>query len=292
MGLNGAKLVPSSITSVVSGLELTIASTSTTRVCNDCSVKLLPWVFSNEFRIERALLICRSHTPPILLACGGFLFHTIQSPPFSSKKLPIFLWSIFWKTRISSADSPIKFGPLSDLTNLTIPLLPKKRLKIKMKESVLEERTTSICISLLQRQVYKAPHFLTSFQTCFSTNGPKISTPQYVNGGSIQILSFGKSAIFCCWSCPLNCLHLAHFPIIDRTNELQLMIQNPEDLTWSMVIPLPACATLSWHHRIIDAVVLQDFGNKIGCWISSGISHFPYLPQLSVYHYAPIMDLI
>ena len=35
MGLNGAKLVASFITSVVSGLELTIASTSTTRVCND-----------------------------------------------------------------------------------------------------------------------------------------------------------------------------------------------------------------------------------------------------------------
>ena len=41
-GLNGAKLVVSFITSVVNGLELTIASTSTIRVCNDYSVKLLP----------------------------------------------------------------------------------------------------------------------------------------------------------------------------------------------------------------------------------------------------------
>ena len=42
MGLNGVKLVASFITSVVSGFELRIASTSATRVCNDSSVKLLP----------------------------------------------------------------------------------------------------------------------------------------------------------------------------------------------------------------------------------------------------------
>ena len=52
MGLNRATLVTSFITSVVSGLVLIIASTSTTRVYNDSSVKLLPLVFSNGFRIE------------------------------------------------------------------------------------------------------------------------------------------------------------------------------------------------------------------------------------------------
>ena len=54
MGLNGGKLVTSFITSVVSGLELTITSTSTTRVCSASSGKLLPWIFSNEFSIEQA----------------------------------------------------------------------------------------------------------------------------------------------------------------------------------------------------------------------------------------------
>ena len=83
---NGAKLVASFIISVVSGLELAIASTSRTRVCNDSSVKLLPWIFSSEFRLERALLICYSQTPSILPAWGRFFFHRIQSPPFSSKK--------------------------------------------------------------------------------------------------------------------------------------------------------------------------------------------------------------
>ena len=52
--------------------------TSATRVYHDSSVKLLPWFFNNEFRIEQALLICRSQTLPTLLASGGFLFHTIQ----------------------------------------------------------------------------------------------------------------------------------------------------------------------------------------------------------------------
>ena len=209
------------ITSVVSGLELTIVSTSSTRVCNDSSVKLLPWVFSNEFRTEQALVISCTQTPPILLASGGFLFYTIQSPPFS-KKSPVFLWSIYWKAHISSADTPTKFVPLSDLIILTISLCPMKHLKLKMSKSVLNEWTTSICTALLERQTYKAPYILISLQPSFTTNGPNILMPQYVHGGSIHILSFGKSAFFCCWSWPLNCLHLTHFPIIDHTNELQL----------------------------------------------------------------------
>ena len=115
------------------------------------------------------------------------------------------------------------------------------RLKLKINESVLNEWTTSTCIALLERHVYKAPFFLISFRSSFNTNSLKLSTSQYVNGGSIHILSLGKSAIFCCWSCPPNCFYLSHLPIIDCANELQLMIQKP-------VIPRPACATLSWHH--------------------------------------------
>ena len=163
--------------------------------------------------------------------------------------------------------------------------------------NVLNSRWKNLCLTSEQPQ-YVLPCWkdryinLTSFRPSFTTNGPKISTPQYVNGASIHILSFGKSAIFCCWSCPLNCLHLAHFPIIDRTNELQLMIQKPEDLIWLMVIPRPACATLLWHHRIIKSAVLQDFGSKIGCWTWSDMSHFPIFPQLSIYHLGLRMDLI
>ena len=162
---------------------------------------------------------------------------------FLLKKSPIFLWFISWKAHISSADAPTKFAPLSYLIILTIPLCPMKWLKIKMKKSVLNKWTTSKCIALLERQVYKVPpYFLTSFQPSFTTNAPKILV--VLNSGSIHILSFGKSAIFCCWSCPLNCLHLTHSPIIDCTNELQLMIQKPEDLIWLMVYILTSTCDL------------------------------------------------
>ena len=99
---------------------------------------------------------------------------------------------------------------LTYLIILTIPLRPVKRLKLKMKESVLNEWTTSICISLVGRQVYKAPYFWTSFRPSFTTNRPKISTPQYVIGGSMHILSFDKSVIFFCWSWPLSTVYIWH----------------------------------------------------------------------------------
>ena len=58
--LSDTKLVTSLITSVVSGRELTIASTSVNNVCKDASVKLSPCLFNNELKIFWAVLISRS----------------------------------------------------------------------------------------------------------------------------------------------------------------------------------------------------------------------------------------
>ena len=89
---------------------------------------------------------------------------------------------------------------------------PMKHLKLKMNESVLNEWTNSISMALLEREVYKASYLLTSFQPSFTTNDPKISTPQYVNGSSIMHPIFWQTwYLFFCLNCPLNCLHLAHF---------------------------------------------------------------------------------
>ena len=75
----------------------------------------------------------------------------------------------------------------------------------------------------------------------------------YVNGGSMHILSFGKSAIFCCRDRLLNCLHLTHLSIIDRSNELQLMIKKTEDLIWLIV-------RLGQHLRLChDTIVLSIY---------------------------------
>ena len=277
-GLRGTRLVTSLSISVANGREFMIASTSTSRVCKESSDKLLPWVFSKELKIALAPQIWRSHTPPVLLDGGGFLFRIIHSPPFSFKKLPILILSISWNARDSSADVQTKFEPLSDLIILTFPLHPTNLLKLMMNESVLREYTTSMCMALLDRQVYRAPYFLTSFRPSFTRNEPNKSTPQYVNGGSSLILSLGKSSNFCCWSLTLYCLHLTHFKMIHLTKELHLVTQKPEDLIWFIVMPQPAWATCSWHQHSTNSAILQDFGNNARCCISLATADLLILP--------------
>ena len=84
ISLSGIQLVMPLII-CFNGRELATASTSTSWVCNDSSVRLLPWVFNNELRTIIALWICHSQTLPMLPANGGFLFQLIHSPPCSSK---------------------------------------------------------------------------------------------------------------------------------------------------------------------------------------------------------------
>ena len=98
IGLSGIMLLTSLNKSVVKGREFTITSTSISKVCNGSSFRLVPWVFNKEVKIVLALLVCFSHMPPILLAEGGFHFHSIHSPPLSLMKSLIFCWSISAKT--------------------------------------------------------------------------------------------------------------------------------------------------------------------------------------------------
>ena len=60
------------------------------------------------------------------------------------------------------------------------------------------------------------------------------------------------------------------------------MTQNPEILTWLIVMPLSACATWSWHQLASTFDILQSFSNSTGCWIHCWIRDFPILrPTLS-----------
>ena len=86
IGLSGIMLLTWINKSVVKWYEFAIASTSISKVCNDLSYRLVPWVFNKEVKIVLALLIYLSHTPPILLAEGGFHFHSIHSPPLNEIK--------------------------------------------------------------------------------------------------------------------------------------------------------------------------------------------------------------
>ena len=61
------------------GLVLTIASTSARNVWSDSSFRLVQCIFSSATKIECAVLIWRSHTPPILLVVGGLLFEKFDS---------------------------------------------------------------------------------------------------------------------------------------------------------------------------------------------------------------------
>ena len=122
IGLNSIMLLTSLNKSVVKGREFTITSPSISKVHNNSSFRLVPWVFNKEVKIVLALLICLSHTPPILLADGGFSFHSIHSPPLSLMKSLIFSWSISAKAFLNLEEAPTKLLPLSDLRGLMFPL--------------------------------------------------------------------------------------------------------------------------------------------------------------------------
>ena len=73
IGRSGIRLKTLLILSVVNGREFT-------RVCNDSSVRLPPWVFNKELRIILELPICLSQHPPVLPANGGLRFQLVHSP--------------------------------------------------------------------------------------------------------------------------------------------------------------------------------------------------------------------
>ena len=83
--------------------------------------------------VTPTLLLCYSHLVDFFSIPSNhhnFLLKSYQlsCDPFLEKHI-----------YISSTDVPTKFAPLSDLIIPTIPLCPMKRLKLKIKESVLNE---------------------------------------------------------------------------------------------------------------------------------------------------------
>ena len=94
IGLSGAILFTSTILLQVIGLELIIASTSASSILNKQSLRLLPCCFSRAARMLLADIICRCHTPLILLAVGRLFLQINHSPPSSIRKSLIFVVSI------------------------------------------------------------------------------------------------------------------------------------------------------------------------------------------------------
>lgn len=85
-----------------------------------------------------------------------------------------------------------------------------------MKDELLRDSITSICIALVvmhvnkisQRLLFADLPLVLRVRIC---QGPKVSKPTYVKGGPGISLSAGKSAIFWVCSCPRNFLHVTHF---------------------------------------------------------------------------------
>ena len=143
----------------------------------------------------------------------------------------------------SSFCAPTKLDPLSLRRTLIFTLLAIYRRRACMKESVSILQVHSICTALLANHVKSAPYLLSSFLPSFIRNGPNISTPQLVNGGPSNVLSFVRSAIFCSPNFPLSNQHLTHFPIRLLTITLQRTTQKPLLLISFIIRPLPPCAT-------------------------------------------------
>ena len=142
-GDRGIGLVGSLSVSMVSGLELTIASTSATSVRCDHSLRLVPWFFSIDDSIFQHDRICRSQITPMWLAAGGFFEKVIQSVAKLANKKLILLSSIMVKACFNSFSPPTKSVPLSRLINLTLSPLAMNLLSHCVKQSVSIELTTS-----------------------------------------------------------------------------------------------------------------------------------------------------
>ena len=80
-GDNWMSLLTSLMVSVAIGFQFTIASTSTSNICNDLLSKFISSALTKELRIPLEVLICFFQTTPIWLAIWGFLVQVIQSAP-------------------------------------------------------------------------------------------------------------------------------------------------------------------------------------------------------------------
>ena len=127
----------------------------------------------------------------------------------------------------SSFCTPTKLDLLSLCRTLMFPLLAMNCCRVCMNVYVSMLHVHSIYTALLAKHVKSAPYLLSSFLPSFIRHGPNISMPQLVNGGLSNVLSFGRSAIFCSPSFTLSNRHLTHFTIRLLTILLHWTTQKP-----------------------------------------------------------------
>ena len=119
-----------------------------------------------------------------------------------------------------------KLVPLSLRSCLIGPLRARNRRKALIKLSVVRDFVISRWIARLARHVNIQPYIFNSFRPSFMRKGPKRLTPVKVNGGESEVLSTGKSAIFCPVGGILFLRHVTHLERTRLTAELPWIIQN------------------------------------------------------------------
>ena len=129
---------------------LTTATISASNAWRSSSFRLAQSILSSVTKIECSDLIWHSHTPPILLAVGRFLFHWIHWPRCSRMNSLIFLWFISENTLFSSALTSTKIMLFLDLMTRTLPLLDTNLRSAGMTTSTGSEFVDSMWIALLE----------------------------------------------------------------------------------------------------------------------------------------------
>ena len=164
------------------GLPLIMDSTSHINVWRLSSFSICSWSKASSKACITFLTvrIHRSQIPPWCDAVGGLKIHLMS---LNSSNW----WILSWfqsLTQLRNSFSPLtKFPPLSDLISSGLPLLATNRLKAFKKESVTRLGATSIWIARTVRHVNITPYLFTKLRPRRILNGPKQSTPVYVNGG-------------------------------------------------------------------------------------------------------------
>ena len=289
LGDIAAWLLKSLIVSTTNGLELKITSTSTSNVLSDSSSKLATFVFMRDESMFLADWICLSHTPPMWLANGGFLFHWIQSALFCNMNSR----SFFWFTSFQHLASSLCSHPISSVVTSNCSYIATSTNK----SSKCQYKKVCPYFWLFLYGWYDLLNMWRELQIvpmCFFflwwAMNQKKSTPQWVNGRFSFSLLYGKSAIICSPTLPLSLLQVAHLKITLFTAELPYITHYPEDLISLRVMFLLLCTVFWWHRLINKSVTFPLFGTMIG-WVTFSLRFdFSSFPTTLKFHSCQWMD--
>lgn len=162
---------------------------------------------------------------------------------------------------LTSLDADLKVVALSDIRVTGNPRRLTNLRKANRKESTLGDGVSSRWIALVKAQVNKQTYTLLELfsDRDFSSriyNGPRKSNPVWVNGGSRDNRSIGKSGVSgSLYGTPSTLLQVTHFLKIPFTASRPLGIQNLSRMVVKVSL-IPLCFYLGMY--ILDKEIRQS----------------------------------